>query len=98
MKESLYDIFSDELGQLDFGRAGGGGGLSKAKQVQAFIKVCHRKSQQKRSNLFTVAEMKEVADGLGIERFNTFLDGLNQQAYLLKKSNNSYALQSSEFD
>lgn len=31
MKESLYDVFSDEFGHVDFRRSGG---MSKSKQVQ----------------------------------------------------------------
>lgn len=46
MKESLYDVFTDEHGHLDFRR---GSGMSKSKQTSVFMKALH-----KVSNMFCV--------------------------------------------
>ncbi len=84
MKESLYDVFSDEFGKVDF-RRGGAGGMSKSKQIQAFVKILHSKSSQRRDSVYTIQELHKIATDakLGVENFEQFIDCLNQQGFLL---------------
>jgi DNA helicase MCM8 len=96
MKESLYDIFTDELGQVDFSRSTG---MSKSKQVSSFVKALHHHASRQESALFTTRQLRDIAAELrlGVERFDDFIDALNDQNYLLKRGNGRYVLQSSSF-
>jgi len=51
MKESLYDVLSDELGHVDFRRSKG---MSKAKQTSEYMKALHRLSERRQTSIFTV--------------------------------------------
>jgi len=96
MRESLYDLFSDEFGHVDFTRAGG---LSKSKQVSVFMKALHRKAESKQSSTFNIKELYKIAQDihLGVENFEQFVDNLNQQNFLLAKGGRKYQVQGSEF-
>ena len=96
MKESLYDVFSDEHGHVDFRRATG---LSKSKQVALFVKVLHQKSRSKKSSQFSSMELYDTAREihLDLDNFEQFVDSLNSQGYFLKRGSNKYQLQSSSF-
>jgi hypothetical protein len=51
MKESMFDVLSDEFGHVDFRRSGG---MSKSKQVLTFVKALHKKAQQRDDSVFTL--------------------------------------------
>jgi DNA helicase MCM8 len=95
MKESLYDVFADDDGFVDFRRATGS---SSAAQTSAFMHTLHRKSKQRSSNVFTIQEMQSVATSMGLQvaNFKGFIDTLNQQNYILQRGGNKYAVQSIE--
>jgi len=96
MKESLYDVFSDELGHIDFRRSRG---VSKSKQVQVFLKALHKAAERRQSALFTTKEMYDIAKeiNLGVDNFEGFIDSMNNQNFLLSKGNRKYQVRSSTF-
>jgi len=96
MKESMYDMLSDQFGRVDFTRTSG---LSKSKQVTMFMKALHRIAKQKQSSIFTIQELAQIASKmkLGIDNFDGFIEVINQQNYLLQKSGRRYQLQSSDY-
>ena len=51
MKESLYEVLSDEMGYVDFQRTSG---MSKSKQVKTFIAALTREAERRSSALFSV--------------------------------------------
>ena len=51
MKESLYEVLSDEMGYVDFQRTSG---MSKSKQVKAFIAALTREEERRSNALFSV--------------------------------------------
>ena len=51
MKESLYDVVRDDVGFVDFDRTTG---MSKSKQVKAFVSILNREAEHKGSSMFTV--------------------------------------------
>lgn len=105
MKESLYDVFSDAHGQLDFrrGSAGSGmsmgGGGSKSAQVSGFMRALHRRSQHLQTSVFSTQELYKLACDIGLHApsFSAFLESLNQQNFILQKGGQKWQLQSSAF-
>lgn len=51
MKESLYEVLSDGMGYVDFQRTSG---MSKGKQVKAFIAALTKEAERRSSALFSV--------------------------------------------
>lgn len=51
MKESLYEVLSDEMGYVDFQRTSG---MSKSKQVKAFIAALTREAERRSNALFSI--------------------------------------------
>ena len=51
MKESLYEVLSDEMGYVDFQRTSG---MSKSKQVKTFIAALTREAEGRSSAVFSV--------------------------------------------
>lgn len=92
MKESLYERFEDQYGQLDFRRAGGSS--SKSKDVSRFVTALQRVKSQRGTDIFTTQELSEVAQAIKIQvaSFDDFLETLNLQQFLLKKGNRTYKL------
>lgn len=63
MKESLYEVLSDEMGCVDFQRTSG---MSKAKQVKTFIAALTKEAERRSSALFSVRVC------IGNERQNSY--------------------------
>ena len=51
MKQSLYDLFRDDLGQVDLSKSRG---MSKSKQVKTFMKAVKRRADEEQKTTFTV--------------------------------------------
>ena len=96
MKESLNDVLADEFGHLDFRR---GKGLSKSKQISVFMKVLHQKSKQRENAIFSQQELYGVAEEvkLQVDNFDSFIETLNVQNFLLRKGGNKFLVHSSSF-
>jgi len=92
MKESLFDVFSDDAGCVDLRRTTG---LSRAKQANFFIAALRRIANAEGRNVFTIQELKAVArkNNLDVPDFETFIESLNNQNLLLSKGNRRYQLQ-----
>ncbi len=86
MKESLYDLFSDGFGHVDFRRTTG---MSRSKQTTAFVTILKRKAAQKGESIFSMNELYKIAQEskLGvIENFEQFIEILNSNSVLLVRS------------
>eukprot|EP00457_Paulinella_chromatophora_P001820 gb/GEZN01001822.1/.p1 GENE.gb/GEZN01001822.1/~~gb/GEZN01001822.1/.p1 ORF type:complete len:773 (+),score=94.11 gb/GEZN01001822.1/:218-2536(+) len=96
IKESMFDIFSDEFGHVDFNRSKG---LSKSKQVTVFYKELNLRAQRRGSSIFTIQEMRDIGKniGLGVENFEVFVEKMNDAAYLLNKGSGRYQVQSAAY-
>ena len=100
MKTSMVDTFSDENGRIDFTRAHGGSGMSCRAAATKFMDILRKASEAQRKSLFTVDEMKRLASMGHVTlkgTFMDFLDSLNLQGFLLKKSAKLYKLLSSDY-
>jgi DNA helicase MCM8 len=95
MKEALLDVFSDDLGLMDFRTRGV---MTKNKQIKVFMKALTSFCARRQSNICTYDELYKLAQdlNLGIERFEFFVDTLNHQSYLLQKGNRKYQVMTSE--
>jgi len=87
MKETLFDSYEDQFGNIDFRKSSG---MSKAKETKRMLAALQRRPE----NVFTIQELQSIADqiGLRVDNFDSFIDTLNQQGYLLKKAPRTYAL------
>ena len=92
---NLVDVYSDEMGCVKTSRSMQGAGLSQRNQVKALIAELTRISELRDSLVFSVNEMREVSDSIGIPalRFEDIIYSLNNQCYLVKKGPLSYQLQ-----
>lgn len=99
MKYSMKETYSDEFGLLDFRRSQHGSGMSGRSGPKKFIGVLQRRAEQTYNSLFTVQEMKQLAQEVGIPtmNFENFLSSLNNQGYLLKKGPKVYQLQTVDY-
>ena len=86
-----FSVNTIVFAQLDFGRKGG---MSLAKQSKLFIAELNRCADRKNSAIFTTADLTEIAAraNLNVADMGSFLDMLNDQAYLLKKGNKVWQL------
>jgi len=84
MKESLFDRFENEFGNLDFRRSSG---MSMTKEVGRFLVQLQKISSSEIKSIFTYQELQQVAKSihLQIANFEDFIDILNTQAHLIKK-------------
>ena len=94
MKHSMIDVYSDELGEMDFSRSLHGSGVSKGKAKKAFLQDLQKRARGNGNNLFNVDDLKVVAQaaGLSSDKFSETLSQLNDQGHLLKKSPQLYQL------
>ncbi|KJE94138.1 hypothetical protein CAOG_08824 [Capsaspora owczarzaki ATCC 30864] len=95
MRFSMIDTNSDEVGNLDFARSQNGSGMSRKAQGKRFIAELRRISEETFNTLFSMQQLRETANLLCIrvESFPDFIQALNNENYLLKKSNGIYQLQ-----
>lgn len=93
MQESMKHVLEDEAGQIDYRRSASG--MSKSKQATTYIKALHRRALQKQSNEFTGKELYTIGMeiNLKVDNFDTFIQNLNQQNFLLHKGGRRYQLQ-----
>lgn len=91
MKESLYDILTDEKGQIDFRR---NSGSTKSKDSNQFLSELNRFAIKKGSSIFSVQEMYTISKdcNLRTKNFDRLIEQLNHEGYLLKQSGNNYKL------
>lgn len=97
-KHSMIDTFSDQFGAIDFSRSQHGSGTSSKNQAKKFVTALTRRAELQSKSVFTVSELKEVAQHASIlvADFTNFLATLNIQGYLLKKGTQLYQLLSVE--
>lgn len=95
MKYSMKETYSDEFGLLDFRRSQHGSGMSARSGPKKFISLLQQRAEHTYNSLFTVQEMKQLAQEINIPtiNFETFISSLNNQGYLLKKGPKVYQLQ-----
>jgi len=88
MKLSMVDTFSDNTGLLDFSRNLNGSGMSSKGGAKKFIAALQRQAHNLQKNVFTVDEMKKVAQmsNIKLDNFSDFVASLNNQGFLIKKS------------
>lgn len=91
MKESLFDLFEDEHGMLDFTRITG---VSEAAKMKRLIRALELASQSRGSNLFTQAEIQAIIRdrNIGISNFLDMMEKLNQAGYLLRSTGSNWKL------
>eukprot|EP00903_Cladosiphon_okamuranus_P021304 g19575.t1 len=96
MQESLLEACVTDTGAIDFGRSGATG---LAKQVRTFVAAVTKRAKQKGSAVFSRQELMQIANDLclAIADFESFLDVLRQECFLLKKGPRLFALQTSDF-
>ncbi|XP_051130442.1 probable DNA helicase MCM8 isoform X2 [Andrographis paniculata] len=96
MKESLYDKYVDENGQVDFGRSGG---MSQQKEAKRFLSALNKQSELLQKDCFSISEIYSLADriSLRVPDIDTFVENLNSVGYLLKKGPKTYQVLSSSY-
>lgn len=96
MQESMIETLTDECGTLDLGRASG---MSRSRDARKFITALHAEARRSRSALFDRRTLRNVAENIGIsgERFETLVETVNYQGYLMKKGVRKWELQGSSF-
>lgn len=94
MKYSMVDTLSDGFGSVDFQRSQNGSGMSSRNQGKRFISALQKRAEVQTRSLFSVQELKEVAElaGIKVSDFHGFLSTLNVQGFLLKKASKLYQL------
>lgn len=90
MKESLYDVCTDELGMVDFARTTG---MSRSKQLKQLVQALKKRSRAKGSASFSKDEIVELASRLGIvDDPGEMIDALSDQSYMLRKGRGMFEL------
>ncbi|XP_056635886.1 DNA helicase MCM8-like isoform X1 [Diorhabda sublineata] len=99
MKWSLNDIFSDGTGVLDKTRSQNGTGTSIKAQITRLLRIVQRISEIETRSIFGTNELKQLSEQAGIakNKFNTVLENLNLQGFLLKKGQGKYQLVTADF-
>ncbi|KAF0975071.1 hypothetical protein FDP41_005824 [Naegleria fowleri] len=91
IKESMFDVLTDDKGRIDLTRVSG---MSKTKQQNAFIEQLTKiADSQDHGPLFEYTELIQYAQKMGLtEDHRILIDRLNNQGYLLKKGTGTYKL------
>jgi hypothetical protein len=78
---------------VDF-RKGKAGKLGKSKQVKLFMERVGKECKNTGERIMSYEQLYAISKqlNLGIERFDHFLDTLNQQNYLILKGNRNYQI------
>ncbi|KAF5294396.1 hypothetical protein FQR65_LT10761 [Abscondita terminalis] len=99
MRSSFIDIFTDETGTLDFRRSQSGSGMSKQKQLTAFLSYLQKQAEELSQSVFSRDELRAIAEENGItrDRFSDLFQKLNFHGYLLKRAANKFQLASADF-
>uniref|UniRef100_UPI00358FB3BE DNA helicase MCM8 isoform X2 n=1 Tax=Myxine glutinosa TaxID=7769 RepID=UPI00358FB3BE len=95
MKHSFLDTFSDEFGTLQFQRSQHGSGMSNRSQAKRFVAALNHTAEQTYNNLFSIQQLKQISSELQLKipHFETFIESLNNQGFLLQKGSKVYQLQ-----
>ncbi|XP_009073390.1 PREDICTED: DNA helicase MCM8 [Acanthisitta chloris] len=95
MKYSMLGTYSDEFGKLHFERSQHGSGMSNRSQVKRFVSALNSIAERTYNNLFDLQQLRQVAKELQtrVPDFESFIESLNDQGYLLKKGSRVYQLQ-----
>lgn len=96
MRESMIETLTDECGTLDLGRASG---MSRAPDARKFVTALNAEATRSRSALFDQTTLRNVAENIGVsgERFETLVETVNYQGFLIKKGGRKWELQGSSF-
>lgn len=87
LRYTMIDVLSTDKGTLEMKRSINGSGMSHTTKVKKYLQLLQSRAQ----NTFTVPELKECASSLGFEMFfNSILDTLNVQGFLVKRGQNIY--------
>jgi len=99
MKSCMVDTFSDQIGILDFSRSQMGSGMSSRGSAKKFIQALQRQADRLQKNIFTVDEMKTIANmaKISVPNFMDFIFSLNNQGYLIKKTPKIYQLLTADY-
>ena len=100
MKWCMVDTFSDNIGLPDFSRSQMGSGMSSRGAAKKFVQVLQRQAEVQQKNMFTVDELKSLATAAKIAvsgSFADFIASLNNQGFLIKKSQKLYQLLSADY-
>ena len=91
MKESLFETYEDQYGNVDFTRSSG---LSKTKKVHGFVAALQKVRSNTGDSVFTMEQLKKVAQDikLNVVNLDDFVSNLNVQGYLLKKGPKTFEL------
>jgi len=92
MKQSLFQCFQDEYGNVDFRKSSG---MSEAKEVRRFVVALQKQAMQRGSKTFKLEELREISEKIQIRvksSFRDFIETLNYQNFLLKKGGQMYQL------
>ncbi|KAL9642654.1 hypothetical protein ABK040_009733 [Willaertia magna] len=83
MKESMFDVLTDEKGRIDLTRVNG---MSKTKQQNAFIEYLTKLADSGHGSIFTSNYLVQIAQQMGVDDPNLLMDRLNNQGYLIKQA------------
>lgn len=87
LRYTMIDVLSTDCGTLEMKRNINGSGMSHTTKVKKYLQTL----QSLGRDTFTVAELKECAYSMGFEMFfNSILDALNVQGFLIKRGQNVY--------
>lgn len=87
LRYTMIDVLSTDHGTLEMKRNINGSGMSHTTKVKKYLEVL----QSRDRDIFTVAELKECAASMGFDTyFNSILDTLNIQGFLIKRGKNIY--------
>lgn len=94
VRETLFDAFEDQYGNIDFRRSTG---MSKSKESTRFISKLQQITEKTLNSVFTIQQLNTVKQemGLNVVNFDDFIESLNNQGYLLRKGNRTYKLMTS---
>ncbi len=83
LHESLLDAFTNESGQVELGRKGGG---AVTKQVKALVNALTQQARARNNNVFRSDEIAEICAMLKLEKGpEALIETMNMETYLLKK-------------
>jgi DNA helicase MCM8 len=94
MKQSLFETCEDDCGIIQIDRSQMGTGTGKTREIKRFIHKLTELSRQENTMLFSVQHLNQIYNQLGIQdvNFNSFIEKVNQNNYLIKKPNQMYRL------
>ncbi|EFA06449.1 DNA helicase MCM8 [Tribolium castaneum] len=94
MRQTLIDIFTDNVGILDTTRSQNGAGMSGKNQVVKLLRLMQQKAEEQTKSIFTTNEIRNLSQDVGINpsKFFSVLQSLNIQGFILNKGANRYQL------